>query len=330
MRVNRGLLNWGIFLILLGGIPALVQLGVLDPAALVGAWRLWPLIIVGLGFGLLLRRTSLGFLGGLLVAATLGVIFGSLLAAGPAFAGLGRDCGRGEGGKPFPDQTGSFSGDRASVELRAACRSTTISTGDGAGWSVAGSSRDGAPPSVTASASSLTIRSDSGRGDILPFLDGGGSPGAWRIGLPRQPTVDLSATSDFGDLTADLSGARVGNLSVTVNFGQADLGLAGATVQSLSITSNFGSTVLRVPKESSFHGSITANFGSLELCVPSGVGLRVTVGGGAFSSTDFGDRGMTQAGNTWTTPGYDAAAAKVDLSTTANFGNVELHGENCQ
>ena len=39
---------------------------------------------------------------------------------------------------------------------------------------------------------------------------------------------------------------------------------------------------------------------------------------------------MTQAGNTWTTPGYDAAAAKVDLSTTANFGNVELHGENCQ
>jgi hypothetical protein len=330
MHVNRGLLNWGVFLILLGGIPALVQFGVLDPAALVGAWRLWPLIIVGLGLGLLLRRTSLEFLGGLVVAATLGVVFGSLLAAGPAFAGLGRDCGGGDGGRPFPEQSGSFTGDRASVELRAACRSTTIATAEGAGWSVAGTSRDGAPPSVSGSAGSVTIRSDTGRGEILPFLEGGGSPGAWRITLPRQPTVDLTATSDFGDLTADMKGANVGNLSLTVNFGQADLGLTEATVQSLSITSNFGSTTLRVPAGSSFHGSITANFGSLDLCVPSGVGLRVTVGGGAFSSTDFGDRGMTQAGNTWTSAGYDAAASKVDLSTTANFGNVELHGENCQ
>jgi hypothetical protein len=328
MQVNRRLLEWGIFLMLLGGIPALVQLGLLDPQLLVGAWRLWPLIVVGFGLGLILRRTSLAPLGGMVVAATFGVILGSLLAAGPAFAALGRDCGGTGGGTPFPDQTGAFSGERASVELHPMCRAATIATAEGNNWAISGTNRNGQAPRVTATPNKLTVRGDDGGG--IPFLGTGPGRGDWRISLPRGLPVDLSTSADFGDLQADLAGARIGNLSLTVNFGQADVNLAQATVQSVSVTANFGSTVLHLPASSSFQGSATANFGSLDLCVPEAAGLRITVGGGAFSSTDFTRRGMTRGGNTWTSAGYDAAAAKIDLSTTANFGSIQLDEEDCQ
>ena len=53
MRVNRGLLNWGIFLVVLGAIPLAVQLRVLDPQLAADLVRLWPLILIGLGLGLL-------------------------------------------------------------------------------------------------------------------------------------------------------------------------------------------------------------------------------------------------------------------------------------
>jgi len=57
VRIDRRLLGWGVFFVLLGGIPLLVQSGVLDPGLLAGAWHLWPLVIVGLGLGLILGRT---------------------------------------------------------------------------------------------------------------------------------------------------------------------------------------------------------------------------------------------------------------------------------
>jgi hypothetical protein len=44
MRIRPGLLFWGIFFLLLGGIPLLVRAGVLDANVLADAWRLWPLL----------------------------------------------------------------------------------------------------------------------------------------------------------------------------------------------------------------------------------------------------------------------------------------------
>ena len=72
MHLDRRFLNWGIFFIVLGGIPLLVQQGLIDRDLAARAWQLWPLLIIAAGVGLLLRRTSLEFLGGLVVAAAAG------------------------------------------------------------------------------------------------------------------------------------------------------------------------------------------------------------------------------------------------------------------
>ena len=95
MRINRSLLNWGVFLIALGGVPLAVQQGWADASIAGDLWRLWPLILVGIGLGLILRWTPVAWLGGALVAGraplpgaadgTMGVAAG----AAPAATGAG-------------------------------------------------------------------------------------------------------------------------------------------------------------------------------------------------------------------------------------------------
>ena len=58
MRVNRARLNWGIFLIVLGAMPLAYNQGIVSSSTLAEAWRLWPLILVGLGLYFLIRTVA--------------------------------------------------------------------------------------------------------------------------------------------------------------------------------------------------------------------------------------------------------------------------------
>ena len=83
MKLNRGRLNWGVFFIVLGAVPLAYHQGAVSLNALGDAWRLWPLVLVGIGLGFVLSRTPAYFVGGLVVAACLGLVLGSLFAVGP-------------------------------------------------------------------------------------------------------------------------------------------------------------------------------------------------------------------------------------------------------
>jgi hypothetical protein len=81
---------------------------------------------------------------------------------------------------------------------------------------------------------------------------------------------------------------------------------------------------------SNLNGSVTVNAGSFEFCVPTGVGLRIQ-SSNVLGSNNFGDRGLVQDGDTWTSPGYALAPVKIELSATANLGSIELDPEGgCQ
>ncbi len=82
MRVRRGYLGWGVFLILAGAVPLAVRSGYLSDDQIGRLWSLWPLILVGIGVGLILSRTPFAFVGGLIVAATVGLMVGGLLSTG--------------------------------------------------------------------------------------------------------------------------------------------------------------------------------------------------------------------------------------------------------
>src|SRR3954465_4013290 len=82
MQIRRGFLGWGIFLILVGAIPLAVRGGYISADDLGRLFKLWPLILIGIGVGLVLSRTRFDFIGGLIVAATIGIMVGGLLSVG--------------------------------------------------------------------------------------------------------------------------------------------------------------------------------------------------------------------------------------------------------
>jgi hypothetical protein len=49
VRVNRSLLGWGVFLIVLGAVPLAVREGLVSEDVVANAWQLWPLVLVGAG-----------------------------------------------------------------------------------------------------------------------------------------------------------------------------------------------------------------------------------------------------------------------------------------
>jgi hypothetical protein len=58
-----------------------------------------------------------------------------------------------------------------------------------------------------------------------------------------------------------------------------------------------------------------------------GVGLRIHSSDSALGADNFGERGLTQSGETWTPPGLGDEHQRIDLNVSANLGSVNLNPE---
>lgn len=329
MRVNRGLLGWGVFFITLGTIPLAVRYGFLDAAIARRSIELWPLILVGIGLGLALQRTRAAAVGGVVVALTFGLIGGGLVAGGFGPSGSFALCGFGGGtdggtAKGPPPAMGTF-GPQAIVDLSADCGSLAVDTAPGSAWTVISTRADGRWPAITASDARLQVRVPVRRGFDVPA-----TTASWDVTLPRDPALRLDLAVNAGSLAARLGGLQhLSALDVSVNAGDAHVDLAGALdTASVSASVNFGSLAISLPTPGgTLTGTLSTNAGSLEICVPAGVALRFRAGDHALGSDNFGDRGLTEAGGTWTTGGFDAATSRIDLAVSANLGSITLNPE---
>ena len=320
MRIHRGFLGWGVFLILAGSIPLAVRAGVLSNDQLRHVGNLWPLILVGVGVGLVLSPSRFGFLGGFIVAATFGVIVGGLLAGGVAGFATGA-CGPGTGTTAFPRHDGTFDSSTASVELTLNCGNATVTVATGSAWRVEGEDEAGVGPIVESTGGSLSVRSRNGDGGPFDFF---GKRESWRISLPDTMQLEAHLTLNAGSSTVNLAGANLGSFGATINAGSATIDLGSVhQIGDLQIGMNAGSLELTLPNLS-MTGSIEANAGSVQLCAPPGAGLRLQTDESIVASYDFGDHGLIKNGSTWETAGFDAAAVKIELRTQANVGSFSL------
>lgn len=328
MRVNRGLLGWGVFFIVAGVIPLAVRNGALDASRLDGVFGLWPLILVGIGLGLLLADTKAAFVGGLVVAVTFGIMAGSLLAGATVF-GLGAGAGgcglvgtAAGSGEAFGAQEGSFTGP-ADVRLGMRCGSVSGSSAGGTAWTLAGTAGSGLAPEVTHSDTRLSVTTPDGGGPVL------GVAGArWELTLPEAVPMDLEVDVDAGSAALSLDRAQVARLDVGVNAGEARIGLReDVALASLDASVNAGTMTLDLPA-APFRGRISVNAGTAEVCLPQGTALRVQAGDVSLGSTNLAARGLVQQGSTWTTPGFAGAPVKVELDVTVNLGTFTLDPEN--
>jgi hypothetical protein len=325
MHVNRGLLGWGVFFVVLGVVPLAVRAGAVDPEVVRRAWELWPLILVGIGLGLVLARTRLAILGTLVVAVTFGLMGGALIATGVGSAGGFTSCGFGGGqvGDAFQAQAGDFGGD-ASVRLEMNCGEVNAVAADGTGWSVSGTSDGGRNPELSGVGDQLVVRAPGRSG-----VDLAADPWRWQVTLPRAVPVAVDLSVNAGSGSLDLAGMSVPSLSVSVNAGDARTDLSSAGITELFDASvNAGSLTALLPAPvGTMKGSVSVNAGSADLCVPEGVALRFRAGDQALGSTNFQDRGMLRSGNTWSTLGYDAATSRIELDVSVNLGSITLDPE---
>jgi hypothetical protein len=318
VRIDGRFLNWGVFFILLGAVPLLVQANTLDRDVVARSWQLWPLLIIGGGVGLLLRRSRFDFAGGLVVAATFGLMFGGLLAVGTDFGSIGRSCGN-DGGKSFATQQGTLpSGD---VNVQFNCGDLTIGTAAGTGWSLAGTSNDGGLPRIDATSGRLDVRTKNNDGGFFGF----GSRSVWTLTVPADPTLNVDVQLNAGSGTLGFGGAHLGTLHVQGNAGSTKIDLSeSAAIARLEVQMNAGSSRIVLPN-ASLTGNFEVNAGSVAMCSPAGVGLHITFADSITGSNNFGDQGLTKNGSTWETANYASAANRISLTTSANAGSITLN-----
>ncbi len=327
MSVDRRLLNWGIFLVLLGAVPLAVAQGWVPRDLVARAWELWPLLLVGAGVGLILGATPLRALGGLVVSATFGVMLGALVAVG--FGGVnigGLACGGAAADAPqILQESGSFEGGSGSVTLAASCASLEVATATGSGWSIDVHGTANARPTLDRAGGRLTVRSPSGT-TFFPFSN---QRANWRTELGTGARLEsLAIEVNAGDASVDLGGATIGGLTFKGNaIGDTRLDLSGATVERLDVAVNAADLKILLPAGAGLQGQVEGNAASVALCAPAGAALRLVVDENITASHDYDARGLVKSGSAWETPGYASAATRIELRTIGSAVSYTLNPE---
>ena len=320
MRIHRGFLGWGVFLILAGSIPLAVRAGYLSADQLRNVGGLWPLVLVGIGVGLILSRTRYGFVGGLIVAATFGVIVGGLLAG--SVGGIDIGCGTGRGTTAFETRQGPLTAAAASIDIDLSCGDLDVAVAPGSNWRIEGTDRDGTGPNLAADNNSLRLSTrDANRGPFGAL----GERETWRVTLPDAPQLDTQLKVNAGSANVNLAGATIGRFETNLNAGSTTIDLSSVRqIGSVDVEVNAGSVGLTLPNLS-LRGSIQVNAGSVKVCTAPSAGLRITTKESFISTYDFAGAGLTKNGSTWETPGFDGAAVKIELDAQANAGSISLN-----
>jgi hypothetical protein len=315
MKVNRKLLYTGVFLVAAGAAMLVVEGEAVDGEVVTQALRFWPVLVIGLGVGLLLRGTRFGVAGGMLAAAMPGLLFGGLVVASPD---LTPECRIAEPAS-YTTRQGTFDG-AASVDLRLDCGELSVTTAPGTGWHVQTGDTRGAAPAVDSSADRLSVSSADQR-HRFGFPWGGD---AFVITLPADSTLDLAAEVNAGRGRLDLAGARLGEVRLDVNAGDVQVDLTGATLVRLSMDVNAAAASVRLPATGDFEADFAVNAAELNVCAPADLGLRihqdVVLGSTTYS-------GLVRNGDAWETPGYSTATSHADVTLSVNVGSVDVNPE---
>lgn len=281
-------------LIGLGIILLLNNLGYLDW----GFWdvlRLWPILLIAAGLEFLVGRRSIWAS----VAAALLLL---VLLVGGVWLADSYGPRRG-GGEPVEISYPLEGADAATIELEPAIADVTLGALDDSADLVAGTVhtrageeldrrfRDGTRPRVTL-----------GAGDIGPRAFGGlvGST-AWE--LRANPDVDLDLRFDLG-------------------VGSADLDLRDLQIEDAEIDFGVGQLEARLPAESESNIVIDGGIGTITVFVPQGLGVRAVLDTGL--ATRNVPAAYARSGDVYTSPDYDRADTRTDLTISVGIGTVTI------
>lgn len=315
MQINRGLLFWGLVLVVGGAVALAVQFEYVDRSTVADAWRLWPLILVAIGLAIILSRTPFAALGTVVAALVVGIAGGALLSVGP----VGFSCGNADP-TSLESQDGTFSGGNARATLDFNCGTLQVSMADGTGWLArTGSTQSDRQARIESTGDSLTIRSPENG-----FSLGDGRQ-RWELTLGSALTYDLNVNANGADTTLDLAGGSFSRINLDPNAGSVIMDLAGASVDDLRLSLNAGSMAVTFDGSSDATGQLDTNAGSIRVCTNSEAAVQITVDDNVAFSHNLDGSGLNRSGDTWTSDGYDGAAHQVELTVGGNAASFTFN-----
>jgi hypothetical protein len=303
VRMNTGLVFWGVTLITAGVVALAVQAGAIDQGSAERAWQFWPVIIIVIGLAVIAARTQFAMIATVVAGLVVGGMAGTLVAGLPG----GFSFGCVDNANETVSEDGSFGAD-AEVDLNLNCGELNVTTAAGSDWSVE-ARYSGDAPRIESAAPSLRVDS----GDNFSLFGGGDADQSWDVSLPTDPTINLSVEVNASSSHLALDEATLSGLSVGANAGDIAIQLPGASVAELSVEANAGSVSIDVDDATELAGSIEMNAGSLDLCVPDGVGLAITMSDDNITfSHNLDDLGLTHEGDVWRSGSGDAIALSIE------------------
>jgi Domain of unknown function (DUF5668) len=309
MRVHRGYLFWGIFLILLGGIPLAERAGLIEGDQLGQVGRLWPLALVAIGVAIVVARSRVSLVGTVVTALVLGGLAGGALAYGSGWAfDLGDCAGVSDRQLDRTTQSGAFSAS-ATVDLELNCGTLDLQAGTVTsslgGWSLDARHRD-APPIVTASDTALSIRSPESTARRQE----------WTLFLPGPQVRSIAINANAASAVVDVTGAELSSLALEVNAADARVLATDATVGALAVEGNASRVRLSV---TSGTVRLQMNASAVDLCATPGSALTVTVDDGFALVTNLESEGLLEGPEgTWSRSGTGTATLSIEVEGNAS------------
>jgi hypothetical protein len=287
-----------LILIGLGVLFLLNNLGVLDWSIWEVVFQYWPVLLIAVGLDILVGRRSTA--GSLLV----GVVMILLIGLGIWWLGP-----RSLNGMPLTAQT-------INQPLEGATRGeVALSLGVGTLQLEAMQEPEGLiAGTIETQYLDRLIRESSKRGDtavfVLRYRDSIGSGQHW-------------ARGDHWNV--QLNGQVPTNLLIDTGVGTARLNLAELQIPTLGINAGVGDTFVTVPRQGVVNAQISGGVGQVMVTLPQGMAAKVTVNKGLGSITM--PPNYVQNDNTYTSPGYDTATNRIELSINGGVGNIQVKTE---
>ena len=324
MNFHRGLLFWGLALVTGGAVALAAQQGYIDSHVLAGGWRLWPLILIAIGFSILGSRTPFAIVGTVVAALVVGTAGGALIAVGPA----GFNCG-GSDPTNLTTRQGTFA-DSASVKLDFNCGTLEVAIDNprlavSHAWTVETGQNGGSPARITSASDRLEVSTS----NDTNWFDQGRQ--RWDVMLPAATRYSLEISPNAADTNVNLSDGTFTLVSMHPNAGSVSLNLTDARVDVLDLSLNAGSASIMVGHGAAdISGALSVNAGSIELCMAGAVVWRFTVEQNMTFSTNLAELGFGHDGNVWSyspplAPG--TVYSSLDLHITGNAGRFTLNPE---
>jgi hypothetical protein len=286
-----------VLLIAIGVILLLNTLGVLEWAVWWRLIRLWPVLLIAAGLDLLLgRRSAWGsLLAAVLVLAVIGgavwlSVDGSLEAQGLETRQVRQALDGATQAEVLIDPGVGVLRLEALPEAADLIQGTIRLTAD-----------EEIAEEATTSGQRIRYELDSLKESWTVPLGGWNSQRIWDLGLTPGATLDLEAHLGAGEAVLDLSGLDLSDLQVNVGVGRVEITL---------------------PAEGQFEALVEEGVGQLVILVPRGMELHIE-GDLGLVVRDV-PAGYEQGDDTITSPGYAAAANRVEITVDQGIGQLEI------